>query len=654
MTDVHESRTIDANAPVLLGVATTLAFAFALLVPPLASGIAAKSMTFAVASGIAAIFAWRVAFQSPADRFAPLSLVGLGIFVVASFLSLQNAKSVDAARVALFSVGGMLALHFAATTLLRFDRSARVFSFCAVLAGAVIATFGLLGFRDFAAALASGSTSGAGRSAFLATPFFEHGYLAAQAVAPLAPLALAAALVRQGVAARIALGLCLVLIGGFILATLSRATAAATALGLAVTIVAIVRARRDTTHPAASSSSWRVRVILASLVILVCGGFFLAIDLEAFLERFRSLFDPTLVGSNFMRVALWIDSFELAMDAAPFGVGLGNYGFFIGDYHFAARPLAHAHDQALHTLAEIGVLGGFGLLLTVLATLRAATLWTASADASGLRAGFLGAFVTMLALSIPESPLAFPGGAAMFAVASAGVLARSRLARNESNRELSRHWPLVVAGLAFIVGAEPVIRYARAGLLASTAQAAMVRADVATARDALIEAARLAPTLPEIHALRAVLEDRAGQPHAALEAWSAHDAMVPGLPEAMIQQATLEMTVDRPNRAADLLVRARRRAPPESNIGLRIELANALHRAQRFDAARLVLVEVVSQQAHMARPAVLLRLAECLVNLGRERATAMAALLQYESLVGPTERAYSTQLRESLDDWYEN
>lgn len=636
--------------PTSCTIALIAASVSSMLVPPLWQGIAAKELVFsllAIACGVAALPLVRADRPEPGRDRAQLGFV---VLTIAALLAVRDARFADAAFAALPPYAAMAALHFGAARVLRDVRAATLLAGVQVAAGVVVATVGLFGYRAFLVERAESSLGESARAAFLATPFFEHGYLAAQVIAPLVAIAIALAITSGSTKRRAALFFAIVILVGFVLATASRAASLATLVG---GLVAILAARRA--HPRSSLATRRVKAI--AVVAAVASLVAVAIMRPELGARFASWLDPDAAYSNFQRLLLWSDTLRLIADAPWTGVGPGHYGFTIGHYHVAARPLPHAHDQALHTLSEIGILGFLGLVLVLGSTL-ARTRSTSRSKAReparlALRAGYLGALASWLVFAISETPLAFPGGAATFAIAC-GAIAAARADEDSDPAATSRSvaWPMIVAAIAIAVAIVPSFRAARAGFLAGFAEDAMERGVHAAARDALIAAAAETSAIPEIHAIRARLEADAGNAEAALAAWSRHDLLTPGLPYSLIHVASLEMQSGRPERAIAPLSLARRRAPLESRIDLEIELATALHRAHRFESARLAWVRLLSRHAQVERPIVLLRMAETLLNLGRDRATAIALLLAYEQAIPESERAYPRKLRTSIDEWY--
>jgi O-antigen ligase len=630
----------------------------AALAPPLVAGFPSKVLALALFA-LAALAVATIRGGGASARAAPRRDAGLGALAygLAALVAMPFARQIEVAGAAMPTFAAVVALHFAAQSAFAGEGAAaarRTLLAAAIVGPLVVAVFGLAAQRHL---LAAGDTAGLGeaaRAGRLATPFFEHSYLAAQSVVAAAPLAAALAILRGPLPARLGAALALAAGGAFAFATQSRAGILAWFLGVAFTVTLLVLARprraparRDAQHRSRNLRRVAAAVVVAAIAIVTA----LAVLPQGARDRFAQLLDPQLTVFNFMRALVWEDALRIIGAGSPFGIGPGCFGLELSRIHLAARPVAHAHDQLLHTLAEIGIVGLFGLVLMWCAPLVAACNRGAVAREPLLVPAFAGSLVATIAFSIFESPLAFAGAAAPFAVFSGALAARTASDGESSlvpSSPVRRFAPLalVVAMLAF--AAPPAYRHAASTMLADRASRALAAGDLDAAYRLAIAAETRSATPPEILTVRARVEKARRDPAAALATYRRHEAILPGLPDHLFEIAVLELELGRPLAATAPLLAAARRAPRDSRLSLRFELAKSLYRGRRYEAARLVLSELYAANYHVVDPGVLKRLAETFLNLGREFRVVQSLLERYAEVVPEAERRYAFELLENL------
>jgi O-antigen ligase len=111
----------------------------------------------------------------------------------------------------------------------------------------------------------------------------------------------------------------------------------------------------------------RKRILLATLsVIILAVIMILWIGPEDTVDRFQMLGDmvrffikeKSILSE--LRPHMWKDTFSLIKDYPLFGVGLSNYAYVFPKYRtffYHARLLRYAHNDYLHFVSEMGVLG---------------------------------------------------------------------------------------------------------------------------------------------------------------------------------------------------------------------------------------------------------------------------------------------------------
>lgn len=92
-----------------------------------------------------------------------------------------------------------------------------------------------------------------------------------------------------------------------------------------------------------------------------------------YVERFYSSFDISDDSSNQTRLALWKAAVQMFLDHPINGVGIGNYSNICKTKYTQGKDLAttvHAHNNFLHYMAEMGIIGLLSLTWLMLAALR--------------------------------------------------------------------------------------------------------------------------------------------------------------------------------------------------------------------------------------------------------------------------------------------
>lgn len=626
-----------------------LALTSCLLVPSHVAGMPLKSL-LTVAFALLALSASTLRPSTPLARSDGAFL----ILLLAAVASILAAGSTDSARLALAVPLAMYAAHRAAS---RLATHSNFLLDLYVALSAIVAAFGTVGHFELRALGPAATSDPLARAAHLATPFFDHAYLAVQASAPAAAIALFSSRRATTLRRRFALALAALVILSFVVLSLSRAAMLSVALGVAVAGILELRARTVVARGSHElRTKWRAVLVVAALIAAVAIG-------NLVLSRFRELIDPSLAVTNFMRVLIWQDTLALISDHLPFGVGIGNFGFEFGRYHAAARPMAHAHDQWLHSLAETGAAGLVGAILVFLVPWLHHSRRERAARRMGLDAtggwredrdpGLIAALVATFCIAWFESPLAFMGSAVPFAIGTAHMLRsvpdsnRLAVAQHPRIATVTNLAVLLVAALA----APAWVRVSHAGHLGHEAQTALVAGDIERCRSLVTRARSLTDALPELDTLEARAALASGDYEWAAAALESHEKRVPFLADHLIDLATVRRELGTPERAIEPLSLAIPRAMPESIPGIRIERLNMLAKSRAYEETRLEAIELIARGVHLVEPLVLLRLAEALTNLRRDRGLAVAILDEYAAAIAPVRSQYVSELKAKL---YEN
>lgn len=625
-----------------------LALTCCLLVPSHVAGMPLKSLLTVVFAALA-LGVSTIRNPVPLERGDSAFL----ILLLAAVASIFDAGSGDSARLALAIPLAMYACHRVAST--RASHSHFLLDLYVALS-AIVAIFGAVGHFELRALGTEATTDPLARAAYLATPFFDHAYLAVQASAPAAAIALFSCRRATALGRRFALAVAAVVILSFVVLSLSRAAMLSVALGVAVAGILEIRARTanaNGSHPL--RFRWRAALVVAALIAAIALG-------NLVLSRFRELIDPSLAVTNFMRVLIWQDTLALISDHLPFGVGIGNFGFEFGRYHAAARPMAHAHDQWLHSLAETGAVGLAGAILVFVMpwlhstrrrrATRRLSIDTASDRPEDRDPGLVAALVAAFCIAWFESPLAFMGSAVPFALFTAHM----QRSRPDPEPIAGAPRPKLATGVNLVVllvaalAVPSWIRVSRAGHLGRDAQNALAAGDIERCRSLVVQARSLTDALPELDTLAARAALAAGDYEGAAAALERHEERVPFLADHLIDLATVRRELGTPEQAIEPLSLAIPRAMPESIPGIRIERLNMLARSQAYEETRLEAIELIARGVHLVEPLVLLRLAEALANLRRDRGLAVAILDEYAAAIAPAKSQYVGELKAKLHE----
>ena len=336
---------------------------------------------------------------------------------------------------------------------------------CAVVVSAV----GLVGYQRFG----SSGAAEVERAAFLSTPFFAHSYLAAQyVVMPFVGALVLLAERRLALAVRGLLAVGLVPMGAYLLVVGSRGAWLAIAgalLGWGFLAVRAAAGRRGRLGLALrfvrQVALWGGLAVVLVVVARVTGLLGAGAGTD-FVERLLLVFDPEASEHNFSRLGVWGHTLELAADHLITGVGIGGYSTSLPSYHPAAVVVTHAHNQFLHVLAEMGLVGLAALLFVLGAARRAASRGAAQLVGDDERHGLFGASVAALGAGLVyflfETPLQFLEAGSLIVVllaimTRAGCLSRVRV----PSRRLAFGGLLVVAP-AYLVSVPLHYAYAQA------------------------------------------------------------------------------------------------------------------------------------------------------------------------------------------------
>ena len=639
-----EGRPLDAWAAVILVIVGLLP----VLLPPHLSGLPAKALAFE-AFGLA-FLALALTRRSWETRVITGPTIALATLALVAIVGLPGAADFSTAAKAAAAPCAVLVLHLAAAEITRRPAGARLVLFALLAAAAAVATTGVLAAREFDTARAAGELSEADRSRLLSTPFFTHSYLAIQAVAPAVPIVIA--LMGRGMPLALRVTALLLGVPAALFAARVGSRGALLAIATAVVAIAFLDARPGHQFGHWARALRRPTRLLAALALLTAAFFATRTFAPELLERLASWLDPRRIGFNFGRLFIWEDSLQLAADAGPLGVGIGNFGVEFGRVHVHGPPLAHAHSQFVHWFTELGPVGLAAGIVAAFAPLARAWNVRKSEDAARARPFAVG-LVVLLATFFFETPLAFPAGAAWFAILTGGIVGATATSPLAGGARVSRPTRLALLAVAAALAVTTLPLHARVAFARTKlhAAASAVSADDDAARVAAERAVAIAPWLPESWRMLAPLRLAAGDLDGALEAVHRHDRLAPGVPAMRRLGASLLGAAGAHADAAELLLATRPRLVKDDLIPTELELADRLAGAGRHEEARQLRLSLLARNVHALEPILLLRLAETLLALGRERTVAETLLREYLKR-SEDDPAYARSLLDDVERFY--
>lgn len=658
------------------------------LTPASQASIAGKQIVFLALASLGMLIVWTQALR----RAVAPALGTPTDWALLAFLAAAIPAGLLAvnAGMATFTAGTLLAsglTYLLAIKTLREAAQVRALYLAVLAAAVVVSLFGLAGYQRFVADDAAEEA----RRQYLSTPFFPHSYLAAQYLVPVFVGALVL-LFERGLsqAWTLTVALALLPLGAFLLVLGSRGAYLAIAVALLLHLVLSLRAASGTASGAASGATPSTASSTASegsgRRLVARAALFLAVALVALasasligvlpggarhaLERVLLVFDPQARDFNFSRLAVWSDTLRMAGDHPLFGVGPGCFDSALPAYHDSARGVPHAHNQLLHVLAELGLVGLLPFLLLLRYGGQAVRRGSAHLCVDVQRRPLFQAAVAALSATLVyflfETPLVWPeaGGLAMLALAvvtRAGCVDRLRPGR-----------PALAAGamclLALVLAAIAPTWYAytRAGerlrqYVAQTQaahQAELAGDDtarlghMALAAEMLDQADALFPWRPEFQATRAEILSGQGRYTEALAATELAEARAPGNFHNLNTMGTLLVVLDRPAQAIDPLRRA-----ISSHRGLEaaptsLLLGRALYSTGHYEEARAVFSALLGPPIFYdaTQPELLLDAVRTLIALDRNLHEARPLLAQYRERVPGHDAAAVAYLERQLEE----
>lgn len=556
---------------------------------------------------------------NPSRRPIVLREVELGLLAIfgATLCSIPFAQSLSSAIAALFPLLALGAGYLLCRRFVRRAEDVEDVTLAFLLAGTVLAWFGIGGAVAFESALRAGRAIASDRTAWLATSLYPHSYAVAQFLAPCVPLGLALLLGTPSRRYRIAAWIALPSLATYLLLVLSRAMWAATALGCAVVLIAAMRARRG---------GKRFDSFLFGAVVLGCGAAWLLLGDSALLnvrDRLTTLLDPQALSFNFSRFGVWGDALRLASESMPFGVGIGDFPRRFAEIDSSRRFIPHAHQQFLHWLVEIGPVGCVGLILSLLSAgwmlLRRLAHPDPGSSSLPVTRGLLGAWLTFAVISLTETPLLYASDALFFAL----LLAAARRFGTDSGRKLvvarvTSFQPVRVLKYVIVLATLWFALHATAGVCGTRARSAAAAEEHERAIALASFANTLQPHLDWILWIRAQSERALGRLQDAEQTLSRYDQKMPRVTAAQMHLATIAFQNGHQDDALARLFAARKRAAPEFLVEIDYEIGNCLTYLGRDEEARVVYLDLIEAGAHLRYPDLLRRTAECLSRLERD------------------------------------
>jgi O-antigen ligase/Tfp pilus assembly protein PilF len=612
----------------------------AVVVPltPQAQGFfAAKHIVYLALASLGMLCVWTAALRR--ERQPALGTptdVALLAFLAAAIPSGLAAANDGMAR---FTAGVLLAAgltYLLALKTLTTPRRVRALYIATLGAALVVSILGLVGYDRFLTEAAPEVQ----RREYLATDLFPHSYLAAQYLVPVLVGGMVL-LFERALPRRWSLLVALALLPVALHVVVIGSRGAYLAVTIALLAHLGLRLRS-----APAGGSLRPRLLARAAGFAVVALLVLAIatlvgalpgGVQHALERVLLVFDPQASEFNFSRLRVWIDALRMASDHMLLGVGPGCFDTVLPSYHHSLRAVSHAHNQFLHVLAELGLLGLIPFLFLVRCGLHAARRGAVHLASDERRRPLfhaaVAALAAMLTFCLYETPLAAGESAGLIMILLAVTTRAGCADRDREGRPLRAAAEIVLLGFLLTILAPTWAAYANAsGLTRShlSERDAAARADTegreeearmrrTAAADLLAEADAAFPWRPEFQATRADLLYRLGRYDEALAASQIADRRAPGTFRNLNAIGTVRARLGNPEQAIEPLRRAisAHRGPEAAETYL--TLGRAFEATGQYEQAWLIYSSLLGSGVHYdsVQPTLLLDAVRTLIALDR-------------------------------------
>jgi O-antigen ligase/Tfp pilus assembly protein PilF len=571
-----------------------------------------------------------------------------------------------------FTAGLLLAAgltYLLALKTLGTPRHVRVLYVAILGAALVVSVLGLIGYDRFLSAAAPEVQ----RREYLATSLFPHSYLAAQYLVPVLVggmvLLFERALPRRWMLpvalALLPVALHLVVIG-------SRGAYLAVAIALLAHLVLRLRSApaggshrpRLLARAAGFAAAALLVLAIATLTGLLPGG------VQHALERVLLVFDPQAREFNFSRLRVWKDALRMTGDHLLLGVGPGCFDTVLPGYHHSLRAVSHAHNQFLHVVAELGLLGLIPFLFLVRYALHAARRGAEHLALDEQRRPLfhaaVAALAAMLTFCLYETPLAAVESAGLIMILLAITTRAGCADRERPGRPWRATAEIVLLGALLALLYPTWSAYAGASTLVRSHLAQRDAAMIAQAEgrsvealmhrtasaDLLADADAAFPWRPEFQAARSDILQQLGRHDEALAASRIADRRAPGTFRNLNAIGTVLAQLGRPEQAIEPLRRAisAHRGPEAAETYL--ALGRAFHATGRDEEAWLVFSSLLGAGVHYdtEQPTLLLDAVSTLIARDRNLHAAPPLLDLYLQRVPDADAAPVLELRAALDE----
>ncbi len=636
--------------------------AFALPLVPVHGGLLAiKHLAFLGLGvlGLACVWVDAVRGGTAPSLGTPTDLalvVWLATTIPAAFL----AANPGLARYAIGLVAALGISYLLALKAVRRPRDVHVLLLAIFAAGVLVAVDGLVGFQRF---VQEGAPE-AERRAFLSTRFFAHSYLAAQYLVMVlvggVVMCFAGQLPR---ALRAVLVAGLLLIGSYLVVVGSRGSYLACVVAL---LTWLLLQHRTTAGPTSRTSWFGLRALMLLGAMVACAVGITLVFEGGGPEAASTAFEPATRPVSLSRLQLWASTLRMAADHLVTGVGIGSYDTVLPRYHFAPSNVPHAHNQFLHVLAEMGLLGLLAFLFLVHASVHAARkgAWALAADDTRrplLLAG-VSALVAALVSSLFETPLAWAEAGSLVMILLAVITRAGCVSRERTTSRAAAFGGLALLAALLATIAPNWHAYLGASALTSdhvrrldAAEAARRDGDDGTAAqllDEVLDNLEEADTLFPHHDFAALQADALVRFDRYEEALAAHrlaDARMPGTFEHNSAIGSLLMELERPQEAIEPLRRAILGHRGLESLDTYVRLGQAYAAARRYEEAWIVFDDLLERHiVAEQRPVIFKEAAWTLVHLGREVNTARVLLDRYTQLAPDDDSSELVVLRRHI------